>query len=175
MKSVLGRVGWLLWGLSDAEAFPCCSLAAIPKKAGVSLVMGSGWDALGHSRYCSPWHTAASDHLHLLLLLRQFCSEPPTHLQLYEEETHFLMKPELEVMNLLAPKSQGAGQSHLVQLTFWQVAGSPCSLQTSRNWVIHAATCRDTTALQAGIAMQKLKLQVTPWFVELQVQVKRKS
>ena len=91
---MLVRVDWLLWGLSDAKAFPCCSTAAVPKRAAVSLAMHSGWGALGHSRYCSPWHAAASAHSHLLLLLRQhFCSEPPTHPQLYEEETHLLMQP----------------------------------------------------------------------------------
>lgn len=131
--------------------------------------MGNGWGALGQSRYCSPMHTAASAHSHLLLLLRQqFCSEPRTHPQLYKEETHFLMKPGLEVVNLLAPRSQGPGQSHLVQVTF----STGCY---SRNWVVHAATRRETTALQAGIAMHKLKLQVAAWLVELQVQVTRKS
>lgn len=123
---MLIRVGWLLWGPSDVEAFPCCSTAAVPERAAVFLAMGNGWGALGQSRYCSPVHTAASARSHPLLLLRQqFCSEPTTHLQIYEEETHFLMKPGLEVVNLLAPKSQGPGQSHLVQLTCWQATGSP--------------------------------------------------
>jgi len=77
--------------------------------------------ALGRSRHCSPWHTAASPPV----TEATPCSEPPTHPQLYEEKAHLLMKPGLEVMKLLAPESQGPGQSHLVQLTCWQAAGSP--------------------------------------------------
>lgn len=35
--------------------------------------------------------------------------------------------------------------------------------------------CRDMAALQAGVAMHKLKSQEAAWFTELQVQDKRKS
>lgn len=71
---MLVRVGLLSWGPGEAQTFPSCSMAPIPKREPVSLAKwatGNGPGALGQSRHCCPWPTAASVCSHLLLVLRQ--------------------------------------------------------------------------------------------------------